>query len=126
MVVNITIVGRKELGIFFFEEASKDLHGEHIAGPQTGFGIILGQRRALVDPFPEDAQTNLPGRHIFHQIENVIVAEKVGGLQGCSLKTLAEGVTILQGDAQQVTCPANGTWCRFQQRQSGGIFCGVG
>ena len=48
-----------------------------------------------MDPLPENAEANLTGRHIFHEVEDVIVAKEVGRLEGRGLETLAEGVAVL-------------------------------
>ena len=43
--------------------------------------------RALVHPLPEDAQPDLAGGHVLHQIQDVVVAEEVGRLQRRGLES---------------------------------------
>ncbi len=60
-----------------------------------------------MQPFPQNAQPNFAGGHVFHQIEHVIVAEIIGRLEGRRLKALAKGVAVLKGHAQQVASTAD-------------------
>ena len=66
----------------------------------AGLRIVVGEPGALVQPLPEDAQPDLAGRHVLHQVEHVVVAEEVGGLERRGLEALAEGVAVLQRDAR--------------------------
>ena len=64
---------------------------ERIAGADAGLGIVLGERPRLVQPFPQDAQADLAGGHVFHQVEDVVVAEEVGTFE---LKGFARAVSV--------------------------------
>ena len=78
--------------------------------------IVRGERRVLVQPLPQDAQADLAGRHVFHQIEHIVVAEEVGRLERGGLQALTERVAVLQRDAQQIARAANGARRRLEQR----------
>ena len=81
-------------------------------------GVVLGELRALVQPFPEDAEADLAGRHVLHQIEHVVVAEEVRRLERRGLQALPEGVAVLQRDAQQIAGAADGARRRLEQRSA--------
>jgi hypothetical protein len=84
-------------------------------------GVVLGEAGALVQPLPEDAQADLAGRHVLHQVEHVVVAEEVGRLERRGLEAAAEGVAVLERDAQQVARAADGARRRLEQNQVGRV-----
>ena len=49
-----------------------------------------------MQPLPQDAQADLAGRHVLHQVEHVVVAEEVRRLERGGLQALPEGVAVLQ------------------------------
>ena len=65
-----------------------------------------------MDPFPQDTQADLAGGHIFHQVKDIVISEKVSGLECRGLHSLAESVAILQRNAQQVAGSTNCSRCR--------------
>ena len=71
-----------------------------------------------MQPLPEDAEADLTGGHILHQIEDIVIAEEIGQLQCRGLETLAEGVAVLQGDAEQVARAADRARGRLEQGQA--------
>ena len=73
----------------------KQIGVEGLARDDAGLGVVVGKSSSLVEPLPEDAQSNLPGGHILHQIENIVVTEEVGRLERRSLKATTKGVTVL-------------------------------
>ena len=77
--------------------------------------------RALVQPLPEDAQPNLPCCHVFHQVEHIVVGEKVRGLECGGLHPLAERVAVLKRHAQQVSRASDRARRGFEEQQSVGI-----
>ena len=79
------------------------------------------KRAALVQPLPENAEADLAGRHVLHQVEHVVVAEEIGGLERRRLEALAEGVAVLQRDAQQVAGAADGARRRLEQNEPVGV-----
>ena len=79
-----------------------------------------------MQPFPQDAQADFAGRHVFHQVQHVVVAEEVGRLERGGLQALAERVAVLQRDAQQIARAADGSRRRLEQRQAVGVGLRVG
>jgi hypothetical protein len=92
----------RELLVFLGEEAPEQLLGERVALGDAGGRVGLGERRHLVEPLPEDAGADLPGGHVLHEVEHVVVAEEVRRLQRRRLHPLAERVAVLERDAQEV------------------------
>ena len=74
-----------------------------------------------MQPFPENAQSNLPGRHVFHQVEHIVVAEEVGGLQRRGLIALKKRVAVLQRDAGEIARAANGARRRLDEEEAVGV-----
>ena len=97
-----------------------------IARLRAGLGVAFRERRALVQPLPQDAQADFAGGHVLHEVEDVVVAEEVGGLEGRRLEALAEGVAVLEGHAQQVPGASHGTGRRLQEREARRVLLRVG
>ena len=81
---------------------------ERVAGARPGLGIVVGERRALVEPLPQDRQPDLAGRHVLHEVQDVVVAEEVGGLERRGLEPAQERVAVLEADRQQVAGAPHG------------------
>src|SRR6266571_5969069 len=79
-----------------------------------------------MQPFPQDAEADFAGCHVFHEVQDVLIAEIVGRLERGSLKSLFERVAVLQGNAQQVTRAADGSRRRLEQKQVVRIGSSVG
>jgi hypothetical protein len=124
--VDVPVVGRDELLVLLGQQPGQEAGREPLARPHTGLWVLLGQPGALVQPLPEDAEPDLAGRHVLHQVEDVVVAKEVRRLEGGGLKALTEGVAVLQGDAQQVPRAADRPRGRLQLGQSVGIRPGIG
>ena len=80
---------------------------EGLTDLRASLDVGFRQRRALVQPLPHDAQSNLTCGHVFHQIEHSVVAEKIRGLQRRRLHPLAERVAVLHRHAHQIAGAAN-------------------
>ena len=86
-------------------------------GLHIGAGLVRGgECRLLVQPLPQDAEANLSGRHVLHQVQHIIVTEEVRRLECGGLHALPECVAILNRDAQQVARPTHRAGRRFQLR----------
>ena len=79
-----------------------------------------------MQPLPQDTQTDLSGRHILHQIHDTVVAEEVRRFQRRRLQTLAEGIAVLQGHAEQVARAPDRPGGGLDQRQAVRIGLRVG
>ena len=113
--------GCRRASSFSYSSASSRANSsarERVARLDAGLGVVVGERRALVQPLPEDAQADLAGRHVLHQIEHVVVAEEVGRLERGGLQALAERVAVLQRDAEQIARAADGARRRLEQRSA--------
>ena len=80
IVVEIFILRREATRIVFFKQLLEDLYREDVARLVSRVRIVFRQRRPLVNPFPQNAQSNLARGHVFHEIEDVVVAKQVGRL----------------------------------------------
>ena len=85
----------------------EQLTREGFARLDPAVGVVVGECRSLVEPFPEHGQADLTGRSILHQVEDVVVAEEVGWLEGCGLEAATERVAVLQADAEQIAGTPN-------------------
>ena len=92
----------------------------------TPTAIVLGQSRPLVQPFPQNAQPDFAGRHVFHQVQDIVVAEEVGRLERRRLEALTERIAVLDGHAQQIAGASDGARRRLEQREVAGVRLGVG
>jgi hypothetical protein len=68
-IMNVAIAGLAELLVLLGQQPLAQLGREPIAGLDAHRSIVRGERCLLVQPFPQDAQTNLPGRHVLHQVQ---------------------------------------------------------
>src|SRR5438874_7303471 len=66
IVVDVAVTGGEQLLVFFVEQAGKKRQIERIAGFGARLRVVLVELRALVKPFPEDADPDLAGRHVLH------------------------------------------------------------
>src|SRR6202035_4037929 len=82
VVVDVAVAGRQKLGELLVEQAGEERRGERVARLDSGFAVLLGEGGALVQPLPEDAGPDLAGRHVLHEVGDVVVAEEVGRLEG--------------------------------------------
>jgi len=126
VIVDVAIVRHQQLGVLLLHEAGKQLLGEWMAGPGPCLGVVLGPPGTLVQPLPENADADFSGGHVLHEIQHVLIVEKVGWFEGCGLKAPQKGVAVLQGHAQEVAGPADRAWCGLEPHQPGGIGIRVG
>ena len=108
------------------EQPHEQLAREQVAGLDAGLASSAVSDGVLVQPFPEDAEADLAGRHVFHQVQHVVVAEEVGRLERGRLQSLAEGVAVLQRHAQQIARAANRARRRLEQGEAVGVGLRVG
>src|SRR5215203_3976000 len=76
IVVNVTVACGEQLRVLLLEQPREQRRGEHVAGLDPAL-VVRGEWGLLVQPLPQDAQADFPGRHVFHQVEHVVVAEEV-------------------------------------------------
>ena len=119
-VVDVAVVRVLKLRVLLGEEPRAELGGEPVSSLDADL-VVFGQRRVLVKPFPQDAEADFARRHVFHQVQHVVVAEEVRGLERGSLEPLAEGVAVLERDAQKIAGAANGSWRRFERGETGRV-----
>src|ERR1700722_17046264 len=92
------------------------------ASPNPAVGVVVGECNSLVEPFPKHGQADLTGRSILHKVEDAVVAEEVGWLEGCGLETATERIAVLQADADQVASTPNGTGRVLERPQCAGVL----
>src|SRR5262249_37176252 len=117
VVVDVPVRRGPELAVLLGEEPAEEIRRERLAGARSGRSIAVGEARLLVHPLPEDAEADLAGRGVLHEIEDVVVAEEVGRLQRRRLEAAPEGVAVLERDAEEVARAAHGARGRLEERE---------
>ena len=103
----------------------EQLTRQGFARPDPAVGVVVGECSSLVEPFPKHGQADLTGRSILHQVEDAVVAEEVGWLEGCGLETATERMAVLQADTDQVASTPSGTGRVLERPQCAGVLRGV-
>ena len=80
VIVHIFIFGLLYFVVLFLQQSFKQLRGEQISRFGTCLSIVFVQTPAFMQPFPQNAQPNLAGCHILHQVHDAVVIEEVGRL----------------------------------------------
>src|SRR4029079_4621912 len=124
-VVHVAVAGALQLVVLLFEQRLEQLAREGVARLHTDL-VVLGQRRPLVQPLPQDAQADLAGGHVLHQIQHIVVAAEVGRLQRRGLQPLQERVAVLERDAEQVAGAADRARRVLEQDQAVSVAAVVG
>src|ERR1043166_4458618 len=70
VVVHVAIARPLELRVLLVEQTRK----------HRSIEPTLRQRGSFVQPFPEDAHTDLAGGHVLHQVEHIVIAEGIPGV----------------------------------------------
>ena len=104
--MHVAIARFQQLLVLLGEQCREELRRQRVARLHAAL-IVGAERRILVQPFPQDAQADLAGGHVLHQVEDVVVAEEVRRLERRRLQSLAEGVAVLQRDADQIARAAD-------------------
>ena len=126
VVVDVVVARGTQLRVLLIDQAVEELASKAIARADAHFGIVGSELRSLVQPFPEHGKSDLPGRHVLHQIEHVVIAKEVGRLERGRLKTTAEGSTVLQPNREQVPSAGDRAGGWLEHREIGGILGSVG
>ena len=96
-------IGRvQELVVLLREQALEERRCERVTVRDAGRRVGGGEPCVLVQPLPEDAEPNLAGRHVLHEVEHVGVPEGIGRLERGRLVAAGEGVPVLQRHREQI------------------------
>src|SRR5712692_6011177 len=94
-VVDIPVARSAQLLVLLDEKPREQLFREEVARLDAHL-VVFGQPGVLVKPFPQDAETDFACGHVFHQIQHVVVSEKVCRLQRGRLESLSERIAVLK------------------------------
>ena len=126
VVMDVPVPRPAQLRVLLCRQPVEQFGCERISGLHPARHIVSGEARPLVKPFPEDAETDLARGHVLHEVELILVAEVIGRFKRRRLESTSERVAVLEGDRQQVACPAHRARGGLEQHQIVGVLLIMG